>query len=85
MGHKEEFAAIQADFVESQEFVDIAHYFRRGMDSLPPQRISGREVSPTTRFTKDLHWVSGYTMAAITGEAYSTQLDQRLARDGKTQ
>lgn len=60
MLNKEEFARLHADFIKSQQVVEIAHWNHRGLDF-----VCHHNAYLVARFLQDmghedLHWVTGY-------------------------
>lgn len=60
MVDKAEFAAIEADFIESQEFVDIAHEHELSVDFRCHHNAYLVAAFLQRRGHENLHWASGY-------------------------
>ena len=83
MVSKKEFAAIRADFVESQEFIDIAHHYRRGMDFVCHHNAYLVAGFLQRRGHESLQWASGYYQCREPAKRIHHSWI-KLARDGKT-
>ena len=83
MVSKEEFVAIRADFVESQEFIDIAHDRHRGRDLVCHHNAYLVAGFLQRRGHESLHWVSGYYQCRDPEKRIHHSWI-KLARDGKT-
>lgn len=83
MVSKEEFGAIRADFVESQEFIQFAHDLRRGTDFVCHHNAYLVAGFLHRRGHESLQWVSGYYQCREPGKRIHHSWI-KLARDGQT-
>ena len=60
MVSKEEFAAIEADFIESQEFIELAEYYRPGMAFVCHHNSYLVAGFLQRRGYESLHWATGH-------------------------
>ena len=83
MVSKEEFAAIQADFVESQEFIELAEYYRPDMTFVCHHNTYLVAGFLQRRGYESLHWVTGYYQCRdLEKRIHHSWI--KLVRDGKT-